>query len=81
MGGTEDDRTTWTGKRIRADGQVVEDERAKGVGRYLKGAVAAAAAARAGGEEEDAGGKVEEWEEQPVKKKAKTGGFGNFDSW
>jgi hypothetical protein len=24
---------------------------------------------------------VEEWEEQPVKKKAKTGGFGNFDSW
>jgi peptidyl-prolyl cis-trans isomerase-like protein 2 len=81
MGGTEDDRTTWTGKRIRVDGQVVEDERAKGVGRYLKGAVAAAAAARAGGEEEDAGGRVEEWEEQPVKKKAKTGGFGNFDSW
>ncbi|KAK4151768.1 hypothetical protein C8A00DRAFT_16861 [Chaetomidium leptoderma] len=82
MGGTEDDRTTWTGKRIRADGAVVEDEAAKGVGRYLKSAVAAAAAAQGG---EDApllqGAEVDAWEEQPVKKKVKTGGFGNFDSW
>ncbi|AEO69626.1 312d5dbc-c0e5-40ba-8b89-22ee3cebe7ad [Thermothielavioides terrestris] len=81
-GGTEDDRTTWTGKRIRADGAVVDDDKARGVGRYLKTAVAAAAAAQA--DEDGTGGSIGEvdtWEE-PVKKKVKTGGgFGNFDSW
>ncbi|KAK0753053.1 hypothetical protein B0T18DRAFT_483894 [Schizothecium vesticola] len=47
-GGTEDDRTTWTGKRIRTAG--------------------------------DEG--VEEWEEaEQPRKKAKMGGFGNFDAW
>ncbi|KND92796.1 Peptidyl-prolyl cis-trans isomerase-like 2 [Tolypocladium ophioglossoides CBS 100239] len=56
QGGTEDDRTTWTGKRIRRDGTV---ERA---------------GARESGED------VDTWEE-PVKKKFKGGGFGNFDSW
>jgi peptidyl-prolyl cis-trans isomerase-like protein 2 len=77
-GGTEDDRTTWTGKRIRPDGGVEEDERVKGVGRYLKGAVAAAAADAQ--TQEEKGEVVETWEE-PVRKKVKTGGFGNFDSW
>ncbi len=76
-GGTEDDRTTWTGKRIRADGVVVEDEAKKGVGRYLKAATAAAAAREQGGEKTE---EVETWEE-PVRKKVKTGGFGNFDGW
>jgi peptidyl-prolyl cis-trans isomerase-like protein 2 len=77
-GGDEDDRTTWTGKRIRADGAVVEDARASEVGKYLKSAVAAAQTEEAVAWE--GVGDVETWEE-PVKKKVKTGGFGNFDSW
>ncbi|KAL2146068.1 hypothetical protein VTI28DRAFT_5407 [Corynascus sepedonium] len=86
-GGTDDDRTTWTGKRIRADGAVVEDDKAKGVGKYLKGAIAAAAAAANTAKQEEVGGggaaggeAVETWEE-PARKKVKMGGFGNFDSW
>jgi peptidyl-prolyl cis-trans isomerase-like protein 2 len=78
-GGDEDDRTTWTGKRIRADGVVVEDEKARAVGKYLKGWVGK----QQHGEEEEGGGEgevVETWEE-PVRKKVKMGGFGNFDSW
>lgn len=76
-GGCEDDRTTWTGKRVRVDGMEDGDgagERKPGVGKYLNGAKGS------GG-----GGQtmVEEWEgEEPVKKKVKAGGgFGNFDSW
>lgn len=64
----DDDRTTWTGKRIRADGTV--DTGGGGVGKYLR-----QAALNRGDEVEDV-----EFEE-PVKKKAKAGGFGNFDSW
>ncbi|KAK3375290.1 hypothetical protein B0H63DRAFT_482486 [Podospora didyma] len=43
LGGTEDDRTTWTGKRIRnADGSAVRDDGAAAstVGKYLKKKVA-----------------------------------------
>ncbi|KAK4123915.1 cyclophilin-like protein [Parathielavia appendiculata] len=79
MGGDEDDRTTWTGKRIRADGVIVEDEKARAVGKYLKKEAVVAQGVDAGG---GGGGEaVETWEE-PVKKKVKMGGgFGNFDSW
>ena len=74
-GGREDDRTTWTGKRVKRDG-VVEggSEGAVGVGKYL-------------GRNGDGKGEVlEEWEregEEPVKKKMRGGGgrFGNFDGW
>lgn len=74
-GGTEDDKTTWTGKRIRNDGTVVAEESGGGVGKYLKAAAAAPPA-----EEDEI---VGEWDEaeMPVKKKARSGGFGNFDSW
>ena len=75
MGGTEDDRTTWTGKRIRGDGNVEGGGAVGGVGKYLSKGVGE------GGGSENA----EEWDagnEEPVKKKAKAGGgFGNFDSW
>ena len=76
-GGREDDRTTWTGKRIRKDGLVEGDVMGPGVGKYLDAGIN-------GGT--NAGGEVlEEWEKegQPVRKKAKSGGggFGNFDSW
>lgn len=77
MGGTDDDKTTWTGKRIRADGTVSGDGAAAGVGKYLKAALQNQAGG-AVGDEGDAD--VDTWEE-PVRKKVKTGGFGNFDSW
>lgn len=72
QGGTDDDKTTWTGKRIRGDGTV---EQAGGVGKYLKGALTSQSEGAAGTEDPI----VEEWE--PSKKKVKTGGFGNFDNW
>ena len=75
MGGTEDDKTTWTGKRIRGDGQVFDDATEQGVGRYLQDKLVDRA-----GEDEIVG----DWEDatdEPVKKKNKSGGFGNFDSW
>ncbi|KAK4138217.1 cyclophilin-like protein [Trichocladium antarcticum] len=75
-GGTDDDRTTWTGKRIRGDGGV-EDAAAAGVGKYLKTAMAEGA--DDGGAEK--GEVLDTWEE-PVRKKTKMGGgFGNFDGW
>lgn len=84
QGGREDERTTWTGKRIRGDGTVVNDAGAGGVGKYLK--------AVAGNHPSDADSSgqndaVAEWEEttgEPATKKAKLGGFGgfgNFDNW
>ena len=80
QGGREDERTTWTGKRIRADGKVEgASGESVGVGKYLKAATQG---------EEGGGAKVEDeivgnWEEieEPVKKKVKSGGFGNFDNW
>ncbi|KAG6067948.1 Peptidyl-prolyl cis-trans isomerase cyp8 [Claviceps aff. humidiphila group G2b] len=76
-GGTDDDRTTWTGKRIRGDGTLVS---AGGdVGKYLRESTAAAGVVDEVGSSRQRDG----WEEQePVRKKVKgTGGFGNFDSW
>lgn len=76
QGGAEDDRTTWTGKRIRADGKPDSDAGRNGVGKYLK---QAAESAHGVGEDEIVG----EWDEQepPSKKARKSGGFGNFDAW
>ncbi|KAL0253103.1 cyclophilin peptidyl-prolyl cis-trans isomerase Cyp8 [Diplodia seriata] len=77
-GGTEDDKTTWTGKRVRGDGTVDSGGGSGGVGKYLK---AALAEQQSNDVEEDE--IVGEWDEpeQPVKKKFKGGGFGNFDNW
>ena len=75
QGGTVDDKTTWTGKRIRPDGKVDDASgEALGVGKYLK------AAQQDKLQEDEIVGFVDE-EDMPVKKKAKTGGFGNFDAW
>jgi peptidyl-prolyl cis-trans isomerase-like protein 2 len=70
-GGTEDDRTTWTGKRLRADGKPA-NAASGGVGKYLAAALS----------EQHGTTRISEdpYEELPAKKKAKTG-FGNFDSW
>ncbi|KAL8727224.1 MAG: hypothetical protein Q9166_006188 [cf. Caloplaca sp. 2 TL-2023] len=82
-GGAEDDRVTWTGKRVRVEG-IAETTSAAGggVGKYIK-----AYGNGAGAGEDGAKGKVmEEWEggpdvEERAKKKVKGGGFGNFDGW
>jgi peptidyl-prolyl cis-trans isomerase-like protein 2 len=76
QGGTDDDKTTWTGKRIREDGSVTAKD-AAGVGKYLKEVTVTSHT----GEEDEGALAVDTWEE-PVEKKVKLGGgFGNFDDW
>lgn len=75
-GGAEDDKTTWTGKRIRADGKVDAGDGESSVGKYLK----QPAVAPPGG----SGETISEWDEPeppPTKKAKRGGGFGNFDNW
>lgn len=83
-GGTEDDRTTWTGKRVRAEGggrDVEDDGHGGGVGKYLGGAKPP------GVGDEIVEEVLEEWEEArdtaqpPAKKRKAPGDFGNFDAW
>ena len=82
QGGREDERTTWTGKRVRGDGTVANDAGGGGVGKYLK---ASAANETSYADSAGANNGVAEWEQEtsvePVTKKAKVGGFGNFDNW
>jgi peptidyl-prolyl cis-trans isomerase-like 2 len=75
QGGTEDDKTTWTGKRIRG-GTVVQSDEPTVVGKYLRSAIS-------GGQVATTDEIAEEWpEDMPsARKKIKMGGFGNFDSW
>ena len=75
MGGTDDDKTTWTGKRIRTDGSITPAESAATVGKYLS-------KSSVGNSGTDANAIPDTWAEQPARKKMRgTGGFGNFDSW
>ena len=73
QGGTEDDKTTWTGKRIRGDGTVVHSESTGSVGKYLKMPTDISNGNSTVADEDVY--------EEPAKKKVKSGGFGNFDSW
>ena len=74
----DDDRVTWTGKRVRGAGADSHAEGPSDVGKYLKSALA-----ERGGEEDEIVEFVdEEPEPEPVRKKAKgMGGFGDFSSW
>lgn len=74
QGGTDDDKTTWTGKHIRGDGTI--EEAGSSVGKYLKNARTNEPGASAAEE----GQVVEDWE-PPRKKAKKTVRFGNFDNW
>jgi peptidyl-prolyl cis-trans isomerase-like protein 2 len=80
--GTNDDRVTWTGKRVRQDdGSLLpsDDGRIAKVGKYLKLAGQSAVT----GENLSAGGVAESddgWA-APEPKRRKAGGFGNFDNW
>ncbi|KAK3333551.1 hypothetical protein B0T19DRAFT_418419 [Cercophora scortea] len=83
-GGTDDDRTTWTGKRIR--GAAEADAAPSTVGKYLKSASSEQQHqrdddAQQDGQKGSSGSALDTWEEAPVRKKVKTGGFGNFDGW
>jgi peptidyl-prolyl cis-trans isomerase-like 2 len=72
QGGTDDDKITWTGKRIR-DANGGDDDTSSGVGKYLK---------RLPVSDEPSEEILEDWTEaEPAKKKIRSGGFGNFDSW
>ncbi|TQV92313.1 hypothetical protein V2A60_007005 [Cordyceps javanica] len=82
QGGEDADKTTWTGKRIRADGSVAAALDGKdAVGKYLKTTAPAPAPAGNGGERGE--GEEQPWTEpEPPRKKMRgTGGFGNFDGW
>ena len=73
-GGREDERVSWTGKRVRGDGGAGQEA---GVGKYMAPVIL---------DDGAGGGKGEvlaEWERgaEPVRKKAKGAGFGNFDAW
>lgn len=76
----EDESTTWTGKRVRPDGRVVEGEGDVGIGKYL-----ATATAETLQKDDDVIEFTEEWEEKtaepPAKKRKAKGGFGNFAGW
>ncbi|RBR07477.1 uncharacterized protein FIESC28_10635 [Fusarium coffeatum] len=76
QGGTDDDKTTWAGKRIRNDGSIESTSSGGGVGKYLKAAGQQGATTNTEAGLRD----VETWEE-PARKKMKGGGFGNFDNW
>ena len=65
----EDDQVTWTGKRVRGGAETKEST--GGVGKYLQAALASR------GEDEI----VDEAEPEPVRKKVKSGGYGDFSSW
>ncbi|KAK5947620.1 cyclophilin peptidyl-prolyl cis-trans isomerase Cyp8 [Knufia obscura] len=78
-GADDDNRTTWTGKRIRADGTV--DGGSSGVGKYLKARLADPIPS-ATDEDEIVGFVDEEPDPGPARKKAKGGGgFGSFEGW
>lgn len=75
----DDDRITWTGKRVRGAGADSNDDGASGdIGKYLKAAVAD----RGGQQGDDIVGFMDEPAPEPARKKAKaSGGFGDFSSW
>jgi peptidyl-prolyl cis-trans isomerase-like 2 len=78
QGGAEDDKLTWTGKRIRADGTIDQRGSAEDVGKYLKAATTGQnGLATDAVKTED---NIDGWEE-PARKKVKSRGFGNFDGW
>lgn len=77
----DDERITWTGKRLRRDGKV-EDDGGGGVGKYLKAAIATNPAPTSENDEIVELVDDDFQAEEPLKKKSKgAGGFGNFEGW
>ena len=91
-GGTEDDRTTWTGKKVSAGSNnragSAPGSRTGAVGKYLKvdldsagGGVDRQGVGDEGAPVSKAADEEDAWNEGPPTKKVKAGGFGNFHSW
>lgn len=84
-GTDEDERVTWTGKRVRADGGSEPD--GGGVGKYLKATLAqqqqplASLLDRSQDESTPAIAEYQASNEPPLKKIKGKNGFGNFDGW
>lgn len=78
QGGADDEKMTWTGKRIRKDGSIEQNKGSSGVGKYLK-----AAKEQKPPIHEILGDYEGEIPVEPVRKKVKASGagFGNFDGW
>lgn len=76
QGGAEDDKTTWTGKRVRRDWKIVPEDESVTVGKYLKSTTVEVRTVTDDEATEELVGGI-----SPAKKKVKTGEFGNFDSW
>lgn len=77
-GNEDDDRVTWTGKRIKGPGANGSGNTDSGVGKYLKAKLAEETSAQ---EEDEI---LEFVDDEPAPSKAKgrsAGGFGNFDAW
>lgn len=87
-GGRDDEKTTWTGKRVRGYGGTEDNKRVDDgggtrehvrIGKYMKSHQEDVAEWAADDDYDDTVGVVEE---APLKKKVKGGGgFGNFDNW
>lgn len=78
-GGAEDERITWTGKRVRGDGTVEEEAEKGGVAKYLKNATTNNATGNKAAIVEE---EIDTSFAEPAKKKIRSGGgFGNFDGW
>ena len=80
----DDERVTWTGKRIRRDGEEGDGEgEGAGVGKYLK----AALQHQTNGQEAEVEDEIVEYVDEPVEQSTKNktkggrGGFGNFEGW
>ncbi|CAK7562532.1 MAG: cyclophilin peptidyl-prolyl cis-trans isomerase Cyp8 [Sporothrix epigloea] len=80
-GGTDDDKVTWTGKRLRGaeDGPSSGKEAPSGVGKYLQAALEKQKQGDPVLDEDSSSFSTLDME--PARKKAKAGRFGSFDSW
>jgi peptidyl-prolyl cis-trans isomerase-like protein 2 len=74
-GGAEDDRMTWTGKRVRSDGKSDAAAAGSSIGKYLAQATVI--------NDEEQSRQPPEEDMPPAAKKSKKigGGFGDFSSW
>ena len=80
----EDSKTTWTGKRLRADGRGVEEDDAAdagGVGKYLRLAKDTSEGNRSASTPFTDDAPEESFVRKKIKSGGRGGGFGNFESW
>lgn len=80
-GGTEDDKTTWTGRKVGI-GKIADHSQEKGVGKYLKARINGLGGVSPKDVQVNTDDLEQGFIEEPAKKKVKLGGgFGSFDNW